>query len=164
MSKRTKFVKYAHQEVLNHSLYLWGGQGESVMDTTPKMIEAMEDTAKNAGRVLKTLSVFIGEGYVMSKAKYFDCSGLIVWLLMKLKLIDSDYTANMIFKELCTEITKDDLKSGDLVFIRSNGLCTHVGIYSADYGVIEAAGRDIGVVERSISRNSWNCFGRLKCL
>mgnify|MGYP002525585511 CR=1 FL=1 len=162
MSKRSKFVKLAHQEVLNHSLYLWGGQGESVLATTPRKVIDMEDTMKNAGRVLRTLSARVLDGYIMTNAKYFDCSGLIVWLLMLLGLITRDYTAHGIYTELCTPITRDDLKSGDLCFIKTNGKCTHVGIYSADYGVIEAAGRDIGVVERSLSANKWNTYGRLK--
>lgn len=162
MSKKSKFIKYAHQEVLNHSLYLWGGQGELVMTMTPKRVEEMEDTLKNAGRVLKTLSARIADGCLMDKAKYFDCSGFVIWLLMKLGLVNQDYTANGIYTELCTPIERDKLKSGDLCFIKSNGKCVHVGIYSADYGVIEAAGRDIGVVERSLSANKWNTYGRLK--
>lgn len=162
MSKKSKFIKLAHQEVLNHSLYLWGGQGEGVLTTTPRKVIEMEDTMKNAGRVLRTLSARTLDGYIMNDAKYFDCSGLVIWLLMKLKLVNQDYTAHGIYTELCTPINRDDLKSGDLCFIKSNGKCTHVGIYSADYGVIEAAGRDIGVVERSLSANKWNTYGRLK--
>ena len=38
MNKREKIAKLARDEVKNNSLYMWGGQGESVLETTPKDI------------------------------------------------------------------------------------------------------------------------------
>ena len=159
---RMAFIELAHREVMNKSCYLWGGQGESVLSTAPKQVEKMETTKNNASRVLKHVASLLGL-YDLSQAKYFDCSGLVVYLLMTLNLIKTDYTANGIYNSLCYAIGKDELKDGDLVFINSAGKKTHVGIYTSKYGVIEAAGRDVGVVENPIS-NKWNCYGRLKCM
>ena len=164
MSKREKFVKLANAEVIANSLYIWGGQGESVQDTTPAVIQKMESSNENASRVLKTLANKINAGCNMKKAKYFDCSGLVVYLLTLLKIIDADYTAQGIYRELCVPVLRTDLKAGDLCFINSGSKITHVGIYGGDNTVIEAAGRDIGVVSRGINKNKWNLYGRVKGL
>ena len=100
----------------------------------------------------------------MKKAKYFDCSGLVVYLLMQLNVIDQDYTAQGIYTNLCVPVLRTDLKEGDLCFISSGTKITHVGIYVADNLVVEAAGRDLGVVQRGISKNKWNLYGRVKGL
>jgi len=164
MSKRDKLVKMANEEVQNNSLYLWSGQGEDVMKTTPEKIRKVETSDNNASRVLKALAGKINQGLNMKKAKYFDCSGLVVYILQKLEVIKDDYTAAGIYEKLCVPITKQDLKAGDLVFVKSSGKISHVGIYAGDGLVIEAAGRDIGVVKRGINKNSWNVYGRLKDL
>ena len=100
----------------------------------------------------------------MKKSKYFDCSGLIVYLLQKLGIIKEDYTAQGIYKNLCVGILKSELKAGDLCFCSNSGKITHVGIYAGDGIVIESAGRDLGVVARPASKNSWSIYGRIKGL
>lgn len=159
-----KISKLANDEVKNNSLYLWGGQGESVEKTTPAKIQTMETSNANAARVLKCLANKINVGCNMKKAKYFDCSGLVVDILRQLEIIskDADYTADGIYKKLCDPILKDQMKRGDLVFISKSGKMTHVGIYDGLDMVIEAAGRDLGVVRRGISKNTWNTYGRIK--
>lgn len=164
MKNKDKFVKLAEDEAKNNSLYLWGGQGEKVLDTNPKKLLKMETSSANVGRILKCLANKLITGAVMDKAKYFDCSGLVVYLLQTLGLIESDYTANDIYKKLCTPIKKVQLVRGDLVFINSGAKITHVGIYAGDDLVIEAVGRDYGIQKRPMSKNSWNVFGRVKCL
>lgn len=164
MGKREKLVKMANEEVQNNSLYLWSGQGELVMKTDPEKIRKVETSDNNAARVLKTLSSRINQGLNMKKAKYFDCSGLVVYILQKLEVIKDDHTAAGIYEKLCIPITKQDLKAGDLVFCKSSGKISHVGIYAGESLVIEAAGRDIGVVKRGMSKNSWNVYGRIKDL
>lgn len=164
MKNKDKFVKLAEDEAKNNSLYLWGGQGEKVLETNPKKLLKMETSAANVGRILKCLANKFITGAVMDKAKYFDCSGLVVYLLQTLGLIESDYTANDIYKKLCTPIKKIELKRGDLVFINSGAKISHVGIYAGDNMVVEAVGRDYGILKRQMSKNSWNVFGRVKCL
>lgn len=165
MKNNEKFVKLAREEIKNNSLYLWGGQGESVEKTTPEKIQKMETSQGNAARILKLLSAKLTAGCNMKKAKYFDCSGLVVDLLQRMELIKDDYTADGIYKELCEPVKLSDLKKGDLCFIDQNGKKVHVGIWDKEYNqVIEAAGRDLGVVGRGMNKNKWNAFGRLKCL
>lgn len=164
MSKRDKFVKLAFDEVNNNSLYLWGGQGEEVEKTTPETIEKMETSANNAARVLKCLANKINNNCNMKKAHYFDCSGLVTWLLMKLKVIENDYTAQGLYNNVCVPILEKDLKPGDLCFCSSGSKINHVGIYAGNRVVIEAAGRDMGVVQRTMSKNNWRLFGRVKGL
>lgn len=164
MSKRDKFVKLAKAEASANSLYLWGGQGEDVETTTPEYIEKHETSKANAARVLKCLANKLIAGCNMKKAKYFDCSGLVVYLLTVLKIIEGDYTAQGIYKELCVPIARSDVKTGDLAFISSGGKITHVGIITGEKEVTEAAGRDIGVVTRGMSKNNWNVYGRIKGL
>ncbi len=163
MTKQKQFVELAHKEVENHSCYLWGGQGESVLKTLPETIVKKETSQENAGRVLALVSKLV-KLFNMALAKYFDCSGLVVWCLQQMGLIKGDYTANKIYNELCYAIQKDELKGGDLCFKSQNGKMVHVGIYSKKYGVIEAAGRDFGVVERPIDADKWTSYGRLRCL
>lgn len=163
MTKREKIAKLAKDEVKNNSLYLWGGQGEKVMKTDPDKIKKMETSDANAGRVLKCLANKLTVNCNMDKAKYFDCSGLIVDILRALKIIDesADYTAQGIYKSLCIPVLKADLKAGDLLFISTGTKITHVGVFDGE-AAIEAAGRDLGVVRRPLSKNSWNLYGRVK--
>lgn len=165
MKNNEKFLKLARDEIKNNSLYLWGGQGESVEKTTPEKIQKMETSQGNAARILKTLSAKLTAGCNMKKAKYFDCSGLVVDLLQRMELITNDYTADGIYKELCEPVKITDLKKGDLCFIDKDGKKVHVGIWDKENKqVIESAGRDLGVVGRGMNKNGWNAFGRLKCL
>ena len=163
MTKREKIAKLAKDEVKNNSLYLWSGQGEKVMETTPETIKKKETSGANAGRVLKCLANKLTVDCNMSKARFFDCSGLVVDILRALKIIDesADYTAQGIYKSLCIPVLKTDLKAGDLLFISTGTKITHVGIYDGEIAV-EAAGRDLGIVQRPLSKNSWNLYGRVK--
>ena len=164
MIKRSDIAKKAREEVTNNSLYLWGGQGESVLKTTPEKLLKMETSPGNAARILKTLAAKLTNNVSMTKAKYFDCSGLVTKILQDLGVLEKeeDYTADGIFRNLCKEIKKSDLKSGDLVFISNGKKMTHVGIYEGKDVVIESAGRDLGVISRLINKNNWNTYGRLK--
>lgn len=164
MTKREKIAKLARDEVKNNSLYLWGGQGEKVMETTPEYIKKKETSSANAGRVLKCLANKLTVATNMNKAKFFDCSGLVVDILRQLKVIDEkdDFTAQGIYKSLCVPVLLGDIKEGDLCFINTGGKITHVGVYVGEREVVESAGRDIGVVKRGMSKNSWNIYGRVK--
>lgn len=164
MNKREKIAKLARDEVKNNSLYLWGGQGESVLETSPKDIIKHETNKTNAARILKLLANKLQTDQNMNKARYFDCSELVVDILRKLEIIGpkDDYTAADIYKKLCSQICKDNLKEGDLVFICSGSKIGHVGIYTGPLEVTEAAGRDLGVVTRPMSKNGWNLYGRVK--
>lgn len=166
MSKRDKLIKYANDEVKNNSLYLWGGQGENVMTTTPETIRKKETNDQNAARVLKCLAGKINNGANMKKAKFFDCSGLVVDILRRLGIISdtADYTAQGIYNDLCVPVLKADIRPSDLCFISSSGKISHVGIITDTNICVEAVGRDVGIISRGMNKNSWNLYGRVKGL
>ena len=62
----------------------------------------------------------------------------------------------------CEKLTKDKLRVGDFVFkLDKTGRATHIGyLVDTDLNVIEAKGRDVGVIRRSVNADSWNAFGR----
>lgn len=164
VNNKKKFISAAKKEVANNSLYLWGGQGEPVLTSyTPAAIIKRETSRENAARVLRKLSTLLGSNS-MTEAKYFDCSGLVIYILMCLGLINKDYTAAGIYAELCEPISSDKISGADLAFKRENGRITHVAIIVDSLYIVEARGRDYGVVMRPFVAKEFNCFGRLKCL
>jgi cell wall-associated NlpC family hydrolase len=103
-------------------------------------------------------------GYSASKwigKETFDCSGLVVYALYQLKLVDKDYVADSIYHSLCNDIKKEELQPGDLCFVKGTTI-THVAIFVGDGKVVHARGTFYGVVETALF-SSFNVFGRLKC-
>lgn len=95
----------------------------------------------------------------------FDCSGLIVWILQQLGLlqISEDYTAHGIYDRLCIPVEKSKLRPGDLCFTKDGkGGIYHVGVFTGNNRVLHARGTNYGVVETTLFLN-FNVFGRLKC-
>ena len=156
--KYIDFKKYLLEQVSNGSIYLWGGQGEELSKLTDTYIKNKETSTSNANRVIKLRD--------SRKAKYpnlhaYDCSGLIVNLLLKEKEITFDMTANGIMNK-CKSIKKTELQNGDFVFRVSSGKAYHIG-YVVDGKIIHAKGRDYGVVKEDINANGsiyWNAYGR----
>lgn len=155
------------QEFLNHliwhsgkSIYVWGGQGEALTDLTEQKIRDMETSADYANRAIKMWNARKG----IEGARAFDCSGLVGYLMEVVGVVGKgfDTTANG-FKGMCKKLSKSELKPGDAVFkIDSTGKAYHIGIVVDNaLNVVEAAGRDLGVVCRSINANGWNWYGRL---
>ena len=149
------------------SLYVLGGQGESLYSLAEDFISSMEkrysqNPEKNTARIMTLLKKKLPEDLY-----FYDCSGLGVKWLLEQGLIKNDMTANSMYTQLCSKISKSDVRCGDWVFIRSSstGNITHVGyVVDDDLNVVEAAGRDYGVIKRSLSKGSpngaWNVFGR----
>lgn len=164
-----KFCEYLHKQEENHSLYLWGGQGEQVETNgrnNLKIVAEMETTIDKAQAVADKLMDCYFKGLDMSKARYFDCSGLGVYYFLKKGFITSDKTANGLYK-LCKDHPKmDDLKPGDFVFKSFSGNnWGHIGYCSgrASDGsilVTESRGRAYGVVTRPLYAGDWKATGR----
>ena len=96
----------------------------------------------------------------------FDCSGLISRYLQNLGLVSSKRNCDHLWA-MCTPVTRAELRPGDLLFRSRNGDMYHVGVYVGHGRVIEAKGRDDGVVLRGINASGggyWNKFGRLNAL
>ena len=164
MTKLNEFIEYLNREVNNKSLYAWGGQGEAA---TPEAIKRRENEENNRARVIRLFEQRISRGY--GEMRLFDCSGLATYYLYNLKkLIPSDTTANGL-KGKCAALTRIELKKGDWVFRvyqtgRDKGRAYHIGyIVDESLNVIEAKGRDDGVVKRSLNASGsgyWNAYGR----
>lgn len=154
----SKFISYLDEQARNHSIYVWGAQGEQGRYINEAWIRKHENSAANAARAIAfwRKQVLAGYGDVL---RAFDCSGLGVCFLMEHGLIKSDMTANG-FMGKCTNINKEKLRIGDFVFkTNSSGRATHIG-YVADneLNIIEAKGRDYGVIKSKLS--DWDVYGR----
>lgn len=155
MNKLDQFIAWLLSWV-NLAIYVWGGQGETI--TSTKQINRMETSKFN---VLRVIVLWIRRG---RKAVCFDCSGLLVAKLLSIGLITYDTTANGLMSR-CERITKAQLKRGDWVFRVRDGKAYHIGVVvDNNLNVVEAMGRDDGVVKRGIDQHSvkgyWTTFGR----
>lgn len=153
-----EFVEYLKEQVKNHSIYVWGGQGQRGDEITEKWIRSRETSKRNADRVIRYWKEQVKEGYG-DVLRAFDCSGLGCFFFQKHGLIPHDLTADGL-KGRCDPIRKSELRKGDLVFqCHDDGRAYHVG-YVIDDGktVIEAQGRDVGVRENRLK--GWDRYGR----
>lgn len=114
---------------------------------------------------------YIGYPYVYGGSKPgtgFDCSGFVCWVFRKSGVCNiSRMGANGLYKK-CTEVTRKDLRPGDLVFFEGTmgpgvkGI-THVGIFVGNNMMIHA-GDPVGFAD--LEAESWKskivCYGRLK--
>ena len=150
------FREYLYTQVRNHSIYVWGAQGQKKPTITEAWIRKREKNQRDADRAVAhwKKEVRLGYGDVL---RAFDCSGLGVYFFLREKLIDHDVNAEGL-RKLCTVIRRDEVKAGDMTFRMRNGRAVHVG-YAVDANhVVEAKGRDDGVVESRIS--GWDRYGR----
>lgn len=158
--KITRFIEWLKQQI--GCIYVWGAQGET--DISEAWIRKRETSTDNANRAIKFWKSQLAKGFKNLAA--YDCSGLIVKWLLDNGLITSDMSSRGLYSA-CKKITREELAPGDLVF-RHNGIkIHHVGVYIGDGLVIEAKGRDDGVVERLIDasgKSYWNRYGRLGVL
>lgn len=152
-----QFIAYLKSQL--GAIYVWGAQGQT--NITEEWIKKRETSAVNAQRAIALWKKRAAEG--KSPIAAFDCSGLIVYFLMNNGLLKSDVSSRGLF-EMCKELkSRGELLPGDFVF-RHNGVkIHHVGVYIGDGQVIEAKGRDDGVVQQGIDQSGkgyWNRYGR----
>lgn len=159
MSYLAKFIAYLNEQVQDHSIYVWGAQGQKGNAVTEAWIRRRETSEANANRAIAfwKKQVEAGFGNVL---RAFDCSGLGVYFLMENKLLGYDTTAHGLMGK-CDKITRDKLRIGDFVFkVNSSGRATHIGyVVDNELNVIEAKGRDYGVIKRPMDKG-WNAYGR----
>lgn len=142
--------------------YVWGAQGERVDNRADleKWVRRKETSHRETERAL---------AYIKKAAKTplyaYDCSGLIIhWLRDIRGLIDGDTSAAGLYRQ-CTQkgkLAAWQMQAGDLVFRYSfaKGKMGHVGVYVGNGMVIEAQGRDAGIVMRHLSYGGWTHQGR----
>lgn len=155
------FLDYLHEQVKNYSIYVWGAQGQQGSAITEAWIKRRETSDTNYKRVVAFWKKQCDAGYG-DVLRAFDCSGLgMFWLQNVSGILKSDCNAHGLYGK-CKKLKKADLRVGDFVFkINSIGRATHIGyVADTEINVIEALGRDAGVVKRSLSKGNWNGFGR----
>lgn len=155
------FLEHLHEQVKNHSIYVWGAQGQKGSAITEKWIKRRETSDANYKRAVKFWKKQCAAGYG-DVLRAFDCSGLgMYWLQNVSGMLKSDCNAHGLYGK-CKKLKKADLRVGDFVFkINSTDRATHIGyVADTDINVIEALGRDYGVVKRPLSKGNWNGFGR----
>lgn len=160
MSNLQTFINHLETQVKNHSIYVFGAQGEDYTKISESWIMKMETTPNNANRAIRFWKRQKELGYE-KVLRAFDCSGLGMYELNKLFGLP-DTTADGMFRQYTKQITKSQLKRGDWVGKRnSEGKVTHIGyVVDDNLNVIESKGRDDGVVKLPLSRGTWNYYGR----
>ena len=118
----------------------------------------------------KEIKEWLGTPYKYAKALKgvgSDCSGFVMMVYLAVYDKPIERNSARIFTKNCREISRDQLKEGDLVFFSGNkiGGITHVGIYLKD-GYFAHASSSKGVVISSLSQryyvNHFKCAGRVK--
>ena len=155
------FIKLLDAQV-DTAIYVWGGNGEDLcqMIDPVKWISGREDSATNYKRAVNLYEKRLADG--KNPIRAFDCSGLIYWALRTLGILKKDISSRGLYSK-CKVIDESDLMRGDLVFVFDDeaGKIVHVGAYVGDGYVIDARGRDVGVVRTKLSDRKFNRFGRL---
>ena len=149
------FILYLIQQI--GMPYLWGGQHTKLTPANYKTVIARKESdPANRKRVEAYCEKMFAKGYETLWA--YDCSGLGVYWLTDLKhLYKSDVNANTM-KGRC--VLKSELpKRGWWVFKCSGNRAMHIGYMIDDEYLIEAKGRDYGVVKTKFKKSEWSCWG-----
>ena len=151
--KLDEWIEYLESRV-GIDLYVWGGNGELLVNLLPKICE-METSEKNVDRVLTLLQKRLLQQVDIYKIRCEDCSGLAVKFLLDHGILKSDTSADGLFKKIEQEVSLDEIKAGDYLFMGTEEKKTHVGYAISSKYAIESKGRDDGVVQTKISERGW---------
>ena len=153
-----RFIAYLYEQLDNHGIYVWGGQGQRGSEITEAWIRRRETSSRNAERAIRYWKKQVAAGYG-DVLRAFDCSGLGVYFLLNNGLISRDMTSDGMLR-MCRRISFSELKKGDFVFnVDKNGRAYHVGyIVDGALNTIEAKGRDHGVMKAPFK--GWDVYGR----
>lgn len=101
------------------------------------------------------------------KGKGADCSGFVMQVFLKVYKKPLERNSAKIFEKNCKEISRSNLKEGDLVFFHGKNAdeISHVGIYLKD-GHFAHASSSKGVIINSLSQRYYDthfhCAGRVR--
>ena len=168
-----EFCAYLEEQVANHSMYCWSGQGQTGNQITEYWIRKCEQIT--GGRKVdghyKTYADIavdfwkkqceLGYHDVMSA---YDCSGLGVHWLLLADVIATDRTANGLYR-MC-EVTAEPKKGYWVFRLNDEGRATHIGYCISDSEVIHAMGRVEGVVREKVGKigSYWHKVGKPSCM
>ncbi|MDL2258753.1 peptidoglycan-binding protein [Eubacteriales bacterium OttesenSCG-928-K08] len=168
MSLLDEFISYLNEQVENHSIYVWGAQGQAHPTISESWIKSREKNDHNFSRAAAYWQAQVKLGYE-KKLRAFDCSGLGMYFLQNRKgLFKNDLSANGMLR-FCAPIKREELKKGDWVFRthkdgENKGKAYHIGyVVDEKLNVIEAKGRSHGVIKaglNSAGQSYWNTYGR----
>ena len=163
--------------------YIYGAQGHKITPDYLASSYAIYENYFSHGRYeyfADIAEACESGGYAFPVSYAWDCSGLWWYAANKLNFYGepTDMTANGTYHTICTPITKDELRPGDLVFLRDpTGKISHMGIVGSAGYIYEAASGFVGVVKKRTIDNrvyddiirgkvirypAWNVFGRPK--
>lgn len=146
--KVSEFVEYVKSTVGN--AYLWGGQGETLVDLVESLASKKGQSKSNTD---KMFSFMKSNGF--KDMRFFDCSGLAVYYLLKKKAITSDMTADMLYNK-CDKISKESAGIGDWVFLGTSSKKTHIGYITGKNEVVHAYNQERGVIKEKLnSGRNW---------
>ena len=161
--------------------YLFGAQGDMITTEYVSKVYKMYESYFTEGRYDYFMEIAHNaekNGYTFPADYAWDCSGLWWYMATELNLYEEwkDMTASDTYTRCCTPITKEELRPGDLVFIRDEEEnIVHMGVVGVHGYIYEAAGSLIGVVKkRTVDHrrydnivnggieecSEWNVFGR----
>jgi len=158
--KLEEWIDYLESRV-GIDLYVWGGNGELLVNLLPKLCEmeksdhSDKEALNNIDRINALLQKRLLQHIDIYKIRCEDCSGLAVRFLLEKGIIKSDTTANGLFEKIAKEVSLDEVKAGDYLFMGTEGNKTHVGYAISSKYAIESKGRDDGVVQTKISDRGW---------
>lgn len=150
-----QFIAYLYSQI--GMPYVWGGQHTSL---TPSnyiaKIDAMESDPNNAAAVKRFCRRKFDEGYTQLWG--YDCSGLgmYFWFYLKSLIIDTNADGMMRRTTLKTEAPK---RGWWLFNTDSTGRAYHVGYMVDDEYIIQAYGRNVGVIKNRFVAREWSCWG-----
>lgn len=145
-----KFLKHLVNAAAKHFVYIWGAQGEKVKSLTKTQIRNMESSETNYERVLQFIAMLVSFRWLTKRVRAFDCSGLVCFYLVKVGREGKgfDTTADNLAKRYPLS---SELKPGMLLH-RSG----HIAVYMGHSHLIEAKGRDYGVVVSPFIKSEWD--------
>ncbi len=170
MTYRERFCKIV-ESMANCSIYVWGGNGEDLMQMTDvqraayfsrkERADSGKTKEQNIARCEALFQKLKAKG--CKEIRAVDCSGLVYYSLKQIFQGQKDMNAASLYAKCNPSTAKtglklSDLKPGDLVFKDKGSGIVHVGVYMGSLKIIDAAGRDIGVTLRSIT-SDFNRFG-----
>lgn len=162
--KLETIVSYLEEQVRNHSIYVYGAQGQNqITEAWIRRMEAHTGGTNVKGHYVPWADLAVEHWKKEVKDGYwdvlraFDCSGLFMYLLQNLLgIYTHDKSANGIHSD-CKDTT--EVKKGYMVFRHEQDNpkhMTHVGMLVSDTEVIHCKGRQSGCVREDYSPNYWH--------
>lgn len=156
MATVNELHKQAELQVLNHSIFVWGGSGQLCKNVNEAWIrkkEANNEGGKHADDAVAARKAVMASPYA-DVARCFDCSGYVSYCLKQIGILKDRTNCDGLYAKC--EPT-ENVENGTLLF-RVNPKDpndeTHVGMYF-DGKQYHAKGRCFGVVCESYAPNFW---------